>query len=169
MDGLVAPEFVEMGEAIRLHVAWIKDQLSQEPATFLHGDFHPNNMFLTRRTAGDELNVFDWQVSSRGRAARDLFYFIASALLPEERVAHEAAIVEAYHHKLVNSGVAGCPLADCRADFRLSLLDFYFFTVTVLVILDFTVNEEAVAIRDMIIDRWVGMILAHKPLDLLPN
>lgn len=170
MGDLVSPEFIEIGDAVKPNVAWIMDELSQAPITFLHGDFHPNNMFLEPVPNGYELKVLDWQVCSQGCAMRDLMYFISSSLMPEDRMKHESAIIQTYHQKLIRCGVEGYSWEDCMRGYRLAVLDLFFFMVTVSVILDFTVNEEAVAVRDrIIIDRWGGIILDHRPLDLLPH
>ena len=100
---------------------------------------------------------------------RDLMYFTANALVTEERRKYEMDVIRAYYRKLVACGVTDYTFEDCLHGFKLAILHLYWFMVTVLVILDFEVNEEAVATRQRILDRWGNMIMDHYPIDLLPE
>ena len=42
----IPAELVTIGKRLKDKVAWVKHEIARPPTTFLHGDFHPNNLFL---------------------------------------------------------------------------------------------------------------------------
>ena len=156
----------DLGDRLRHQVAAVRRELSRPPITFLHGDFHPNNLFMMDNPRS--LAVVDWQVCSRGRAARDLMYFISAALPLEARRASDIDLIRKYHAVLSAQGVTAYSLDQCIHDCRLALLDLMFFMVTVICLLDFDVNDEARGIRTLILERLGGAILDHRAEELLP-
>lgn len=81
--------------------------------TVIHGDFRLDNLLF----GGPRVAVVDWQTVKIGPGLSDVAYFIGSALVPELRRDHEAALVRSYHTRLDEAGVA-VPWADCWADYR---------------------------------------------------
>jgi hypothetical protein len=81
--------------------------------TVVHGDFRLDNLLF----GGPRVAVVDWQTVKIGPALSDVAYFIGSALLPEVRRDHEAALVRSYHAQLGEAGVT-LPWEDCWADYR---------------------------------------------------
>jgi aminoglycoside phosphotransferase (APT) family kinase protein len=79
----------------------------------VHGDFRLDNLLF----GGPRVAVVDWQTVKIGPALSDVAYFIGSALLPEVRRDHEAALVRSYHHQLAEAGVT-LPWDECWADYR---------------------------------------------------
>jgi hypothetical protein len=156
----------DLGDRLRHHVASIKRDLSRPPITFLHGDFHPNNLFIMNKPRS--LAVVDWQICSRGRSARDLMYFITAALPLDARRACDIDLIRKYHAELTANGVTSYPLDQCIRDCRFALLDLMFFMVTIICLLDFYVNDEARGIRALILERFGGAILDHRAEELLP-
>lgn len=165
---LLQPGVAELGGELLGRIAAIRRQIASPPWTFLHGDFHPNNLFLMDSDGRRELRVVDWQVCSRGRGPRDLMYFLTSALTSEDCEAHEEELLALYHEELVAHGVQGLGLEDLRRQYRFSLLDLLHFFTVVVAILDFEVNDEARAVRDLLVARWGGAIHRHAPGDVLP-
>jgi len=163
-DGIAA-----LGARLLDKSAWIKTRIAASPVTFLHGDFHPNNLFLEGKGDERRLAVVDWQVCSVGQGTRDLMYFVTTALIPEHREAHETEFLELYHSELVANGVGDFSLSDVVEGYRFALLDLLQFFTIVIFLLDFEVNDEARAVRDLIIARWGGAIAAHDPGELLPQ
>ena len=94
-------------------------------------------------------------------------YFIKGALRPGDRPAQEMDLIRKYHEQLVAHGVVDYSLDQCIQDLRLALLDLLSFMVIIIVLLDFSVNEEARAVRDIVRDRWGGAILEHNVGELL--
>lgn len=166
-DDLVA-DLADIGERLLPHAAWVRQEISKPPRTFLHGDFHPNNLFLESEGGKDSVAFVDWQVCSRGRGTRDLMYFVASALQAEDRAEHEDALLATYHRELQRAGIENVSLQDVHDGYRFALLDLMHFFTIVVVLLDFEVNDEARAVKDLLFERWGGAILAHDVADLLP-
>lgn len=86
------------------------------PTTYLHGDVHPGNWYLTRDGA---LGLYDWQMCVIGGPARDLAYALTSHLTIEDRRAWERELLECYRHELAARGVDSTPgSADLFHDYR---------------------------------------------------
>jgi thiamine kinase-like enzyme len=76
------------------------------PRTFLHGDVHPGNWYLTR---DGSLGLYDWQMCVIGGPARDLAYALTSHLAIEDRRAWERELLECYRDELAARGVGTPP------------------------------------------------------------
>lgn len=74
---------------------------AEGPATYLHGDLHIANTYVT---ASEAIGVADWQIGLRGCWAYDYAYLIASALEPDDRRAHEHQLLDFYLGQLARSG-----------------------------------------------------------------
>jgi Ecdysteroid kinase-like family len=167
VSDLVPAAIVPLGAKLRDHLVAVKHYLGQHPQTFLHGDFHLNNLLFDSTQGQRRLTVIDWQVCFRGRAMRDLANFLVTALPPDRRRAHEMNLLKLYHAILTEHGVQGYPFDQCLYDYRFTMLDLLYFLVMVIVLLDFSVNEEAGMIRDMAVERFCTAILDHKAEELL--
>jgi aminoglycoside phosphotransferase (APT) family kinase protein len=66
--------------------------LDSGPLTLLHGDPHPGNLYLVDGVAG----LLDWQVVRCGNRMRDVTYLLVLGLTPEDRAAHERALLAHY-------------------------------------------------------------------------
>lgn len=99
----------------------VGDWLLRAPERFslLHGDYRADNLlFDPQRT---RVTVVDWQTLAVGLPARDLAYFVATSLAPEDRAAAERELVARYH------GALGGYLGDydpesCWNDYRFGML-----------------------------------------------
>lgn len=86
----------------------------------LHGDYRLDNLlFDPERT---RVTVVDWQTLAVGLPARDLAYFVATSLRPDERAAHERDLVGVYHQALMGFQVADYDAETCWYDYRLGML-----------------------------------------------
>jgi hypothetical protein len=164
---LVPDAIVPLGAKLRDHLVAVKRYLAQSPQTFLHGDFHLNNLLYDSTQGTRILTVIDWQVCFRGRAMRDLAYFLVTALPPDRRRAHEMDLLKLYHTILTEHGVEGYPFDQCIYDYRFTMLDLLYFLVMAIVLLDFSVNEEAGMIRDAAVERFCTAILDHNARELV--
>jgi hypothetical protein len=79
---------------------------SEGPLTFLHGDPHIGNYYVT---GAGESGVVDWQVNFRGGWGHDLAYTMLSALDIEDRRAWERDLIALYVDTLKEQGVASPP------------------------------------------------------------
>lgn len=106
-------------EAMALTTPW----LLAEPNRFalMHGDYRLDNLLFTPG-ASSAITVVDWQTLGAGLPARDLAYFTATSLLPEQRAQLDHQLVAAYHDALLGYGVTDYDLETCWRDYRLGML-----------------------------------------------
>lgn len=69
--------------------------------TLVHHDLHPGNLFWQQSQPG----FLDWQLVRSGEGISDIAYFLATALAPETRRAHERELVEHYQQRLAAEGI----------------------------------------------------------------
>lgn len=94
--------------------------LAAPPATFLHGDYRPDN--IVRYDATGETAVLDWQVSIRGRGVYDVAYYLCGALPAEAPDGQERELVRGWHAQLEAQGVRGYAFESCWRDYELARL-----------------------------------------------
>lgn len=109
----------EDAEVLRACGAVIESWLLARSERFgpVHGDYRLDNLLF-----GDGVWAVDWQTLSLALPARDLAYFVATSLSPEDRRAHERDLVAAYHEALVGYGVADYPREQCWDDYAFAML-----------------------------------------------
>jgi hypothetical protein len=83
---------------------------SETPHTYLHGDLHIANTYVT---AGGSVGVADWHAGLKGSWAFDFAYLLATALEVEERRSAEHDLLDFYLEQLAASG--GGPVAKPEA------------------------------------------------------
>lgn len=83
------------------------------PETVVHGDFRNDNLMF----GGERVCVLDWQTVSVGHGVADVSYFLGGSLLPDDRRAHERALLERYCARLAEQDVT-LDLETCLADYR---------------------------------------------------
>ena len=99
----------------------IGDWLWNVPERFslLHGDYRIDNLlFDPQRT---RVTVVDWQTLAVGLPARDLSYFVATSLQPDQRASHEQDLVDRYHRAL-SEYVDDYDRESCWEDYRFGML-----------------------------------------------
>jgi len=94
----------------------------QSPQTVNHGDFHVGNMIFEARGGDCPLAIIDWQLMVRRGALPDVSYALAFSLEANDRRDHEDALLADYHRALVEHGVTGFSLDDCRYFYKLGVL-----------------------------------------------
>ena len=166
--GHLAPDgIVPLGAKLRHHIVAVKRYLGQHPETFVHGDFHLNNLLFGSTPGARTLTVIDWQACSRGCAMRDCAFFLVTALPPDRRRAHEMELLKLYYTILTEHGVEEHSFEQCLHDYRFTMLDLLYFLVMILAYIDFSMNAAAGMIRDMVIERVCAAILDHNASELL--
>jgi aminoglycoside/choline kinase family phosphotransferase len=78
---------------------WTRD--AADAHCLVHGDAHVGNVYRDRSGG---FGLIDWQMSLRGHWCHDVAYFLASALDPADRAAHERAMLDAYRTRLASYG-----------------------------------------------------------------
>jgi len=115
MDPADRATVLESAEAI---ADWLVG--SPERFSLLHGDYRADNLlFDPDRT---RVTVVDWQTLAVGLPARDLSYFLATSLSPDDRVAHEQELVGVYQRALAGHGVQDYDAETAWQDYRFGML-----------------------------------------------
>ncbi|MCK9485178.1 MAG: ecdysteroid 22-kinase family protein [Dehalococcoidia bacterium] len=96
-------------------------RVSRSPRTLLHGDFRADNIMF-HDDGPEPMTIIDWQGVMTGNPMIDVAYFLRPNMATEDAEAHEAGLVDAYHEALVEAGVRGYSLQDCRRDYVLGQL-----------------------------------------------
>jgi hypothetical protein len=143
-----------------------------EGVTLVHGDFHPGQIFYPSERGG-RFAVFDWQTASAGSGGDDLARIIVTGLTAEQRAAHDERLIALYHALLLEHGVTGFGIEQCRMAFRLGLLT----TVVINVIAGASIAPEFVEeyvgpadvnVVEALFGRLAAAVEAHDVLDAVP-
>ena len=84
-----------LAEADAIHRLWNRGE-----ATLIHGDVHDGNLFFD----SDEPGFLDWALAARGPAMRDVGYFLAGTLSPEDQRAWASELLAYYREQLLVNG-----------------------------------------------------------------
>jgi len=87
--------------------------------SLMHGDYRLDNLLYDPERT--RVTVVDWQTVGIGLPTRDLAYFTATSLLPDDRAAVERDLVQRYHAALLAHGVSGYDVETCWQDYRLGV------------------------------------------------
>lgn len=122
---LPAEDVVTLRAAAQLIETWVSS--SHTPFSLLHGDYRLDNLLFA--PDGPDTLAVDWQTLAIGLPARDLAYFLSTALPPALRREQESALVGDYHDRLVELGVRDYSVADSFTDYRRGMLQGPLITV----------------------------------------
>jgi Phosphotransferase enzyme family len=154
------------GELISTHYWGVMNKIAQWPWTLLHQDYRVDNMFFDSDNRDEPVVVIDWQGIGRGPGIYDLCYFLGGSLTIEDRRANERALVEAYHARLVERGIADYPLERLWHDYRFGHLTSC--STAVLVGATFDVaNERGVALVETLASRHFQAVVDLDSISLL--
>jgi len=107
------PDWVEAGERLTTRFASIAEQ-HDGPRCLTHNDYRPDNMMFASARGGYPLTVLDWQSFAYGAGPTDLAYFLAGAVTPDLRRAHEPELLALYLRTLNEHGVSGYGMDDLK-------------------------------------------------------
>ena len=147
----------EAGEWLNDNVVHLQNLLSEPPITVMHGDFRLDNLVFPASGA-DGVIVLDWQITSRGRGAFDLGYFLCTSLSPADRAAHERELIRLYVDALAAGGVRGYGVDECMRDYRLTALFCLVYTVILIGSLDVG-NERGLALFNALLERNTAALM----------
>jgi Ecdysteroid kinase-like family len=128
-------------------------ELTAPPRTLVHGDFRLDNMFFG---PGDRVTLCDWQLTDRSRGARDLAYFLTQSLTPDDRAAHEQALIDRYVDRLAGHGV-DYGRDQVWHDYRVATVFALMYPVVAGTGLD--LGERAARLTDLILDRCAAALV----------
>lgn len=90
-------------------------RLTEPPHTLVHNDCHAGNLAFG---AEDHPIFLDWQLVRAGQWARDVAYFCALALDPDDRRSGESLLLDRYRRRLRASGGPDLDADDARVAYR---------------------------------------------------
>jgi len=100
--------FAELAELYIDRQSGLEEAWSKGPLTVLQGDGHIGNLFED----GERPGFLDWGLIHLGNPMRDVGYFIAMTLSPENRRAHERKLIALYLEARVEAGGAALSFDD---------------------------------------------------------
>lgn len=118
------PHWIEVGEALTSRWGAFSER-TPGPRTLAHHDFRPDNMMFGTPAGGYPVTVLDWQSFTYAVGATDVAYFLAGALPPQVRRAHEAELLDLYHRELIRLGVTGYSMDDLRRDYGVGAFQLF--------------------------------------------
>jgi hypothetical protein len=95
------PDSIRDAKRLQRGLEALAAQTRKGPNCLIHGDAHAGNVY---RDAEGRLGIVDWQILQKGGWAQDVAYHLASVLTPEERRAHERALLAQYLDRLRSLG-----------------------------------------------------------------
>ncbi len=104
------------------HASAIASRLSASHTTIAHGDFHCLNLSLKNVDGIIDVTVVDLQLVQRATPMLDVARFIATSLRRDARRQLDKKLLDHYHRRLLQLGVADYPYDDMIAEFRLGLV-----------------------------------------------
>lgn len=153
----IKPELSEFVASFSAARPQVLDDLAAMPRTLVHFDFRADNLFFD---ADDSVVVIDWQAISQGGGMADVGYFLSQNLGTDDRRAHEAELLRAYHDSLVANGVTDYPYDTMLADYRVGINCGWMIPVLAVGSLDFT-SERAIALWTAVVERTQNALLDH--------
>lgn len=128
---LMTPEIEALADrAASDYTAMLEAGGGRRPHTFIHGDFRLDNMMFGDRPEDPPFALLDWQLPFKANPMWDVVYFLAGNFDPAWRQANEDELILGYHRSLVEGGVTGYSLDDCRQDYRAAGLILLGYLVT---------------------------------------
>ena len=116
----LSPPLHAFGERFPSLVGWFWQELARPPHTFLHGDLRLDQLFFAVGADDPPVTALDWQITSKGRAAYDVGYFLSQSLSADVRRSCEQQLIERYAECLTAHGVH-YPRDELWRDYRLTL------------------------------------------------
>lgn len=146
---------------------------AHDNATLVHGDYHPQQLFFPSERGG-RFAAIDWQTVNAGNGGDDLARIIAMGLSVEQREAADGHLIELYHSLLIESGVTGYDIGQCREGFRRGLLTSVIVNVIAGASIDPALIAEYEALRGVSVTEGLFFSLAaaveaHDALGAVPT
>ena len=115
----LSPTAYRVAEKYSRGLAHVVRQMTAAPYTLTHSDYRLVNMLLGGPEGDRRVTVLDWQRVALGKGPIDVAFFTVLSLPTETRRAWQWDLVERYHAGLLERGVRGYGLEECRRDYRL--------------------------------------------------
>jgi Phosphotransferase enzyme family len=137
------PRHMALVERLAPHGAEYPRVAWSGPMVVAHSDFRLDNVMFRERSGALEAMVIDWQSVRLGPPLLDVAIWLGSSLSPEDRRAHQDALLRRYYDGLVARGVKGFSFDDCREGLRVASLFVFLLSVGVSVTLQRSERGDA--------------------------
>lgn len=118
--------------------------VASRPFTFVHGDYHPKQMFFPA-SEGGKFAVIDWQFPFVGQGAWDFTRMMVLGLDVETRRARQADLIAGYYGALIANGVENYAMEDLEKDIKIGLIVSQMIMMIALVDTDVALIEKECA------------------------
>ena len=162
-DLKISRSLMEFGDRFATDTTLILDRIEGSPLTCIHRDIHADNLLFGCHPDDPSVIFIDWQTAGRGLGISDVAYLLISSLSPFDRRTSERELIGMYHRYLMNHGIENYDLAQCWADYKLSVASKLFISVTATVRLDNTTPHRR-AWRAADLQRLMAFIDDHEPI-----
>ncbi|WP_234817676.1 ecdysteroid 22-kinase family protein [Mycolicibacterium sphagni] len=163
----LSPEMRVFGERFPSLVPWYLNQIMRPPHTFLHGDLRLDQLFFAVEPDDPPVTALDWQVTSAGRGAYDVGYFLSQSLATDTRRACESALLDRYAQVLAEFGI-DYPATELLHDYRLTTAWCFAYPVIGAGQADITNERQLALLRSMVVNS-AAAIHDHDALALRPD
>ncbi len=163
----LSPALRGFGERFPALVPWFLQEIARRPRTFLHGDLRLDQLFFAVEAGDPPVTALDWQITSKGRGAYDVAYFVSQSLATETRRSCETRLVERYAEALAEHGIE-YPRDDLWRDYRLTTAWCFAYPVIAAGKLDLA-NDRQLQLLHSILDRAATAIEDNDVLSVRPD
>ena len=162
----LSPGLRATGEALQSQIIATLGQLAAGHRTISHGDYRADNMFFGPQDG--RLTLCDWQISTKGRGAFDIAYFLSMSISAHARKREEMRLLHLWHDTLVEHGVRGYSWDEALRDYRLAMLFCWVYVVISIGTLD-PANERGMALFTAIFERRAAAMEELDAGELMPK
>jgi hypothetical protein len=163
----LSPALRAFGERFPSMIPWLCQELTRPPRTFLHGDLRLDQLFFAVERDDPAMTALDWQMTTTGRGAYDVGYFLSQSLTTDSRRGCEDQLIERYAERLTERGI-DYPADELRRDYRLTVAWCFVYPVVGAGRIEIANDRQLKLLRAML-DRSVSAIEDHDALSLRPD
>jgi hypothetical protein len=163
----LSPTMLDFGERFSSLLPWFIEEFTRPPHTFLHGDLRLDQLFFAVSDDDPPVTVVDWQLTSKGRAAYDVGYFLSQSLAVDTRRSCEEQLIERYAERLAEHGI-DYPREQLRRDYRLTTAWCFIYPVMAIGRID-VANDRQLELSRTMINGAAMAIEDHDALSLRPD
>jgi hypothetical protein len=143
------PTLRVFGERFPALVPWFWRELTRPPHTFLHGDLRLDQLFFAVEADDPPVTALDWQITSKGRGAYDLAYFLSQSLAVDTRRSCENQLIKRYAERLAEQGI-DYPRDELWRDYRLTTAWCFAYPVIAAGRIDLANDRQLQLLRTMV-------------------
>jgi phosphotransferase family enzyme len=157
----------DFGERFPSLIPWFFEEITRPPRTFLHGDLRLDQLFFAVGADDPPVTVLDWQMTTKGRGAYDVGYFLSQSLTTDTRRSCGDQLIERYAERLAERGIA-YPREQLWRDYRVTTAWCFAYPVIGAGRIDVANDRQLQLLRTML-DRAATTIEDHDCLSLRPD